>query len=968
IAYSRLTNRFVPWFSFINAKSPADEKTKDFSTYLTDINQGLGFPGKLFFDDPEAKPGDPYRPKEEIVADLQGKSWKEMAKALKEEGEQANLEGYKDSLASTVGYDSYLSQECFEFVPITAPEGGQFEYNNNESIVKISTGLKYAYDGNPQSPFSFSWPLENQELAEFVETQRLKRKELDPQLGGNPQNYSGTTPDGTWWELDQAEISSREQEAKNTYLGSGLMKYEKIDGKTLWRSPSTCAQYLTVPDYVNDVVYKIEPKTDQVRIYPSTGDKHSTFTAENLEPGLAWSTKNDANLLATNGLVRSPALVFNEDKFRSRRTLNLAKYYIPSDDWQSQSALQYTFLKYDPFKRVVDSPIDNPNVVISGWDVKVLDKRGEQNFDLSQDGIVTSTDTKVRAHLDGDTVTVKLNPKASEARFVEITGKAPGVYELMFFDGSDWRTIYQSYNNNSIEGHLAWWDVSRLNGKYTLLFKSAGYVATSDVFIGTVVSKAGGDVWSTYKRAQLHFPPLAFGEQDQLVTITPVTMTEIKIRNRPILMTHGPIVEIKPSPWKFEITPEDKRPTLKFIYTFDELKDEKVWNGAGTPEGIPWNIHQVTANGDLQIVDDNLQSIENNNGEDQYVFSAPLNHFSTYTLLDGKFSLSAPLVFASRYITNQESVTIYGTAEPNSVITCYVKSDNEVPDPAKEEPYAARLTADDSGAFSFAAIKLVQEGKNYIFVTSHNEGNVQIRTMSDLVVEKDTISPQVSAEATLAAFSPNSDGRFDSVDYILNTNEQGKLFVAIADARAPTSLLLQEELIASAEVNYKLNWAEGEINFYQPGQTTNWLKFATRNLSTVYPDGDYLVTVYAIDSAGNVSENILKRVTVDRVSPKVLNLTAVPNPFTPNDDGVKDTSVLTVEVSEPSYVKWTVNSDQWTVGGRNFRKFEGPTENFVYPTIPNSLSSNPSSASWEWNGRGARNELLGGEYTYSIVA
>ncbi|MFA4844797.1 MAG: FlgD immunoglobulin-like domain containing protein [Candidatus Margulisiibacteriota bacterium] len=758
---------------------------------------------------------------------------------------------------------------------------------------------------------------------------------------------------------------------------------------------------MPLPDYVNDVKYSLTSNTSGVKVSPSSGDKNTTYGAEDLATaGINWTTNDDNSLLPTAGLIKSPGLIFNEKEFYGRRELKISDFYSVKDDYQSVSALKYTFVKNDPFGRTSNSPIDNPNVVITGWNVALKDKTGGTNKDIVLEKVDTTSDKDWQSHWKSDKIKLKLKLDASESRYVEVLGNASGPYELMYFDGKTWKTFVTS--NSGASGRLGWWNVGRLNGKYTVLIKSGSYIATKDVSIGTLIEKeVKMSAYSTYKRAQLEFPKGAFVNgsklpQDQLVTITPVAMNEIYIRNRPIIITSGPIVEIKPSPWKFDL---DKKPTLKFIYTFDDLADPKLglWDmSKPLPEpgesklNLPMNIHQVTAGGDLQIVAGNRQEVELNNGELQYAFYAPLDHFSTYALLPGKFSLSAPIVLADRYITNKETVNIHGTAEPDSILDLYVVGKNDAPPPflngsgggpdvpieGSEVGTARRGVADPKGNFEFKDVALITEGKNTIYVTSHPKDTADVMTFSDVTIIKDTVPPSVEAKQNLYAFSPNGDGKYDSVDYALKTNENGKIYLSVmSNANSSTSLgaggvtrnLLNQEISAEANKEVKLTWGKDNFQLYRRDNATGqWILFSEIPISERLADGAYNTIIYAIDEAGNIANNVISQTIVDTTPPTILGLNADPNPFTPNDDGVKDTTKFWYKFSEPVYTTLSIYRDD----SKLFRTHEGPTENFVYPTVGNRdvQSQVSSSGDWPWDGRGSRNELLGGTYSWEVYA
>ncbi|MFA6549177.1 MAG: hypothetical protein WCT39_04520, partial [Candidatus Margulisiibacteriota bacterium] len=1001
IAYSRLTNRFVPWFGFVNKLRPANE-AQNFSGYLDRLDK-LGFPGKSYFIGSTATSANAPHKKSfdtNLFSGNTGELLETVSGAARPKVSEIESKANSGMSGTASDYTVYLSDEYIEFVPITTPQDGGYEYNgsqingtlalSSQSSYPITAKTSLAYAGKGEdsriSPFEFSWPWNEAEYSGssgFIKQQENKRKTLDKALGGDPQKYTGTTWDpagstGTFWELAPTELAERRLNANNinTAVKTGQTHYDKSAGRSKWDGTQSLGQLLFIPAYVNDPVFSLASNTSGISIFPTTGNTNSYPRAEDTTAALAWTTEEDVNLGSSSGQIKSPWLTFNEQAFQGFREIKISGAYNISGDYQSAAALKYTFLKYDRYNNNGETPVDNPDLVIQNWQVSIKDRTDGANKDLKLE----------RVNLNGkrldDTFTLKLDLKASESRYVELSGAAPDAYELMFFDGKDWKTIYQS--NEGKTGRLAWWNVSRLNGKYTVLLKSAGLIATTDINVGTLVSRGGGDAYSTYKRAQLKFPAGAFVNgsrlpQDQLVTITPVTMSEIKIRNRPIIMTHGPIVEIKPSPWKFIVSSSEgveQRPTLRFLYTFDELKKLEVWDGTGTPSNIPWNIHQVTAAGDLQIVSGNNQAVEENNGEMQYAFYAPLDHFSTYALLNGKFSLSAPIVLASSYITNQDTVTIYGTAEPGSILTIYVKTDNVVPDPEKAEPHFGRITAEArTGNYRFENIQLLREGENYIFVTSHLGEDKNVRTYSDVTIVKDTIPPSVEATQNLYAFSPNGDGKYDTVDFTLKSNEQGKINLQLT---TDNKQLLNVEISAEAEKEVKLNWAPStssgsSFRIYRrdnltglPAVAGQWTLFSEIPINEKLSDGAYNTTVYAIDEAGNISNNLISQTIIDTTPPTILSLDAVPNPFTPNNDGVKDTTKFSYKLSEPAYVSQSILRDD----GKLFRSHEEATDKFVYPTLFNRdvQSQVPSAGQWQWDGRGSRNELIGGTYTYSILA
>ena len=130
-------------------------------------------------------------------------------------------------------------------------------------------------------------------------------------------------------------------------------------------------------------------------------------------------------------------------------------------------------------------------------------------------------------------------------------------------------------------------------------------------------------------------------------------------------------------------------------------------------------------------------------------------------------------------------------------------------------------------------------------------------------------------------------------------------------------------------------------------------------------DGVYDYTIYSMDGAGNTSNNITGQIKVDTIPPDVLSLEAYPTPFTPNDDGVNDTAKFAYKLSEPAYVTTNIYHDD----GANYKTYKSSTDNFVYAMDISSLVYRPSSlGTWAWDGKGGRGELIGGKYTYQIIA
>ena len=939
LEYSRLTNRFVPWFGFINKNHSSYEAFSGMEQYL----QKLGFPGKDYFTD-AAKSIDTY--KKEIVGEYDHdiydpsayKNGGKLVKSALDSKTNAMILGDTKINAQ----DSYLSGEYTEFIPITTPEAGSFNYlggivdhyDGSRVVLKnqltsypieATTNYRMVYSADNARLVELNWPKDD---AEIVAQNTVLLSNLNT-LINDPQTYNISNAP---CEIDSQELIDRMNsfETSNPGIVSSSGWFKKsipVDTLSLdkTRVPidyyknlnATLGNKIPKPDYVTDYTYQDfnkSPSNITISYDPKNQNSNITVSAPASAYGQTWSTNDDPILRDyAGGAIKGGPETFN------KVTFNPLGKSDPHYFWQ---AYKSKYLKYhtsgldnsmcvfwkDPSNS--ENLINNPNLVINSWQIALKDEAGQINSDISvaaNDVYCDAAPNPISHYFQS-----KLKYYAKEKRYVKLTGRSDYPYELMYFDGKNWITFTEGQHDNN--GCLSFWDVGRLCGKYTVLLKTAGAISAKDVFVGDPVYHGVGDkdnlrVSSVYKRAEIFFKPTSFSK-DEFASVTPVTMSQIYIRNKPIITTHGPIVELKPSPYKFKtpVEGEEGRPYLRFSYTADDLKE-----GYGiivSPSDPDWKtktadlwIHQVTADGDLELVQDKEQKLYDDlNGHAYFAFEAALDHFSDYALLKGKFSLSAPMVFADSYITNKDTVTIYGSAEPGSILSLYVKTENVPPEVEKGEPYLARIFAEAvTGNYRFESVKLLQEGDNYIYVTSHLGDEKGVRTFSDVTVVKDTVPPSVEASQNLFAFSPNGDGKYDSVDYALKTNENGKIYLSVmSNANGVTRTLLNQEISAEANKEVKLTWTKESFQLYRRDNTTgNWILYSEIPISEKLADGAYNTTVYAIDEAGNISNNIISQTIVDTTPPTVLGLNADPNPFTPNDDGVKDTTMCHLTLSVP---------------------------------------------------------------------
>ncbi|MFA5034995.1 MAG: FlgD immunoglobulin-like domain containing protein [Candidatus Margulisiibacteriota bacterium] len=182
------------------------------------------------------------------------------------------------------------------------------------------------------------------------------------------------------------------------------------------------------------------------------------------------------------------------------------------------------------------------------------------------------------------------------------------------------------------------------------------------------------------------------------------------------------------------------------------------------------------------------------------------------------------------------------------------------------------------------------------------------------------------------AFSPNGDDRKDLLTANFKLRDYGSgintVEVEVVDGNGLSIPLTAYSLPLNA---FSLTWS-GKNSASQP-----------------VPDGKYWLKVTAVDKAGNRA-TISNSIEVDTVFPVISAATAEPNPFTPNGDGVKDTTTFKSHFSESVESNIMVYNEE----GKLFRELR-PLSMGSYLSLP-------------WNGQGEHGEVIGGNYSYTILA
>ncbi|MFA4874277.1 MAG: hypothetical protein WC690_02950, partial [bacterium] len=423
-----------------------------------------------------------------------------------------------------------------------------------------------------------------------------------------------------------------------------------------------------------------------------------------------------------DGLLSSNICVFNGDKFIngafdaavqsvSRRCIVGDAKDINADFFRLDSGPYSLYSSHPRFNNpITDSPTlysFSDVVHINQWtiDLRYPDGSVNDSFDLT-DMLFNPSGTR---DVDGDgtaesnknvndSFKLRLKANAAPKRLIEIRGAVNGDnWELRYFEAktNSWQKIAEGQGARS--GTLAWWDVSRLNGReYTVLlraYEAGGTVKSEDtmeVAIGTLVSaNAQAVVTSPYRRYSIYFDEYSLcpangpypcnASINELVTVIPIPTDTPGLYLPSGIAPIGPIIEIKPDDIALNPT---YQPQLEAYFTREEV--ETLY--ANDPQEVKDRIFGITANDPpvmaiYNLKDDGeleqLATINTWDGfgtpgtaDDIFRISGMLNHFSRYAILredDGypRLAIIAPL----------EGDTVHGAVHITGTVSGLAASD-----------------------------------------------------------------------------------------------------------------------------------------------------------------------------------------------------------------------------------------------------------------------------------------------------
>ncbi|MGE4169706.1 MAG: Ig-like domain-containing protein [Candidatus Margulisiibacteriota bacterium] len=911
--YSRLNNRFMPWFGIVNkTKKGSPLAAIDFSGFLEDPSQ-LGFPRTGFFEQPY---DDYIKNLNKViaynVADIKNGSTDAITQLM-----TTPFQKWDEVSKLGSSYYNYLDDEKFELIVVNLSDpgktGGWYTISPVPSPLagseNIRSKAKYTVATDKVAEVQVPYPLDAELIATlnqrsddaFNSSNSLKRLMLNRLLNQyekaliNRLTLSPELPNGQlsrvseyWVEIPQGALSdgpgqftfpfalnypsaNTQGEYKTTLVASALIpslnaKLPANVDRSSYRLSVTALTVNSGPVSSNslDAVFN-----GTEAVLPGTS-LSSDLVVRISKPvwGQYWDSTQDPNLVSKEGKLQGLVMDIQVPLFNGKQKMDtvLVKSGYPPVSANLPGALFW--------KEGV-----NPNVEVTSWTpVKLFDETGGVHPDLSCDGVVGADPLWA-----GFTVSIaSAKQKAFYTPFYAKQQLNPD-WELSTRTQAAWEPI--ELISKPTGSRLGLWNVGRKNGWQDIRLKNGNTVALTRVMVGTPVRPAeAAVVKSPYGRVQVMIPAGTFA-QDKLITVTPVALADLHITNSPDIqdLDFMPIVEILPETASANF---NKTVTLKYQYTADEVKAIE----AGTYPGLskPVNldnvaIYHISESGILTPAkattggrwsDLDGDGVLGSKG-DLYTISAELDHFSIYASLEGLIP-DQPKFSAETTKTAANTVTLYGYLEKN------VTQDGRLM-PLGLALYAGGLDQNNQiqlkpdqiqwleGNPSYN-LKLVnvplQEGPNTFFLT-YPTGNLKIlnRPYAKISVVRDTTPPTfiqtqlqgnyVSGNTTVV-FSPNGDGRGDEVRFSFYPSEAGTVRFLVADTAGKT---MANTVLSVSDLSQPLTFRwNGCVDVAIPSRDVR------PNLAV--PEGRYTLYVTYLDEALNQSQAQFG-VVVDQTPPTV---------------------------------------------------------------------------------------------------
>ncbi len=177
------------------------------------------------------------------------------------------------------------------------------------------------------------------------------------------------------------------------------------------------------------------------------------------------------------------------------------------------------------------------------------------------------------------------------------------------------------------------------------------------------------------------------------------------------------------------------------------------------------------------------------------------------------------------------------------------------------------------------ALSVLADGPYQAVVTASYLNGFEPAPIKSPVFVLDTIAPAASVRAASAIFSPDGDGRMDTIEIVQEGSAEKEWFGEILDGHG------------SPVRKYTFG--------AQPVSPVIW--DGLDNTGLLCADGFYTYRLYTTDLAGNKTEAVTSAFELNTGTTEVI-LTVQPMAFSPNGDGIRDTVTLTPVVKTHSGV------------------------------------------------------------------
>ncbi len=173
------------------------------------------------------------------------------------------------------------------------------------------------------------------------------------------------------------------------------------------------------------------------------------------------------------------------------------------------------------------------------------------------------------------------------------------------------------------------------------------------------------------------------------------------------------------------------------------------------------------------------------------------------------------------------------------------------------------------------------DGKYVALIQTKSENGAESSVKSKWFT-LDTIPPDISVETKYALFSPDSDGRKDSIPFEIKSSEEDSWTATITDSKGA--------------VVKTYNWKGSVPPFEWDGTDSN---------GNGLPDGTYKIAFESEDEAGNKTKNEISGLKIDNRETKAY-VTAELDAFSPNGDGSFDSQKFTIRPTiSDGLASWT---------------------------------------------------------------